>query len=545
MLQPEFYSRPILVLHKELDNGRFAVPKLQRAFVWNGRKAAQLLDSIYHGMPIGAITVWDTSHRNMHLLRHTLNVLPPYQQWRRVWFVLDGQQRLSVLHQMLSANEVVTSDHKVVDFGKLVFRFTQAIDEPLFAYRNPDEEMHIPVFRLLSPTWSAKVRHLSEGQRNRIRECRERLLGYRVPVVRVESDSIEQARELFIRINSLGTPLGAADRAFARAAAFDLRAQAETTWASVAPNFRNLSDEMLLQTRALLDGVLDVGERAYEQVVRLWNVRIGKDKAAVKRFTKVWRQQERALHRAIDLLRWRFSVLNDGLLPSQYMLATLTVFFVHREGAPSPGQMKQIARWFWATALGQRYSGRGFRQNILKDAAWFRKLARNASSKFVLSEKIDPMDLRLATYGKRSSVSDAFSCLLISQKPRRLTNGEPMPIDQLVSAANKKHRHHVFPRQLLANRQVPARRANSILNLCFLPADENASVGARQPRKYLEEYMGRGLKGKLLSHLIPSDESSGLWEPNVRKGFEMFLKRRAEVVVREFEKAAGAALFRS
>ncbi len=53
MNRTTFKSVPVGRLYNYLDGGKFAVPKLQRAFVWNGNKAAKLLDSIYRGMPIG------------------------------------------------------------------------------------------------------------------------------------------------------------------------------------------------------------------------------------------------------------------------------------------------------------------------------------------------------------------------------------------------------------------------------------------------------------------------------------------------------------
>ena len=40
------------LLH-DVDAGRFAIPHLQREFVWDGPKAAKLLDSILRAMPVG------------------------------------------------------------------------------------------------------------------------------------------------------------------------------------------------------------------------------------------------------------------------------------------------------------------------------------------------------------------------------------------------------------------------------------------------------------------------------------------------------------
>lgn len=217
-------------------------------------------------------------------------------------------------------------------------------------------------------------------------------------------------RELFLRINSAGTPLGAADRAFARASEFELREHAERAWEQLPSEFQGLTDEVLLQTRALIDHVDDVGADAMDKVAAEWDKRISADRRQLREFDKTWGRQQGATKRALDLLRSRFNVLGDGLLPSQYMVATLAVFFYHRPKQPAPDQMTQITRWFWGTAIGQRYSGRGYRQNILEDAKWFARLANGDNVAFKLGELVEPSELRRAGYGKRSSIADAFFC---------------------------------------------------------------------------------------------------------------------------------------
>src|SRR4051794_9986504 len=106
MNSPTFQSILVSKIYTYLAEGRFAIPKLQRAFVWNGHKAAKLLDSMHRGMPIGALTIWETSKKNKDLLRHSLHILPSFQDHNKsVWFILDGQQRLSVLHQVSIGGE--------------------------------------------------------------------------------------------------------------------------------------------------------------------------------------------------------------------------------------------------------------------------------------------------------------------------------------------------------------------------------------------------------------------------------------------------------
>jgi uncharacterized protein with ParB-like and HNH nuclease domain len=118
MKSPQFFTTRTMQLYTHLCEGEFAVPKLQRAFVWNGRKAAMLRDSIYREMPSGSLTIWDTSNRNKKLLRHTLHILPPCKDQRRVWFVLDGQQRLSVLYGIFERGDADSGGRVTLDFNR-------------------------------------------------------------------------------------------------------------------------------------------------------------------------------------------------------------------------------------------------------------------------------------------------------------------------------------------------------------------------------------------------------------------------------------------
>lgn len=507
-----------------------------------------LLDSIYRGMPIGSLTIWDTSKRNKNLLRHTLNILPQFKDENaRVWFVLDGQQRLSVLYRVFERGDAETGGRETLDFNRIVFRITEGSEQTRFQYRKPVAGEWISVRALLASNWRSRLRELTPGQLNRVDFCRHRLQGYQVPLVRVATEDLEEARELFIRINSQGTPLGAADRAFARASRFDLRELSNQTWQRLPRSFQGLRNEQFLQIRALLDGVLDVGERAFEAVAKNWDGKIKRDPSVLKQFTKLWDRQSKAILRAIDCLRKDFFVLDDGLLPSENMVSTLAVFFYHHAALATPRQQTEIKKWFWATAVGQRYSGRGFRDNILRDAKFFEHLARGGkNARFRFEDRVDRIDLQRASYGRRSSIADGLYCLLISQKPSYLKNGSPMLVDEYASPANRKHKHHIFPKGLLSRQNVSLSRANSIVNLCFICGEENSLFGSKKPFKYLEEFQRKRYFARVMrGHLIPYDQKSGLWDIRVTRGYQSFLKARTRLLCRSFEKAAGMKLFRA
>jgi hypothetical protein len=181
----------------------------------------------------------------------------------------------------------------------------------------------------------------------------------------------------------------------------------------------------------------------------------------------------------------------------------------------------------------------------LADVKFFKNLATGANVKFKLDELIDPADIKRATYGKRSSISDALYCLLIQQKPIYLGNGTDMQVSDFAGAANKKHKHHIFPQKFLRDQGVGKVGLNSILNLCFISAEENSQFGAKAPDKYLAPFVGtRHFEKAMAKHLIPVDDESGIWRSD-RAGYLEFLKQREQLVCKAFESAAGTKLFRN
>src|SRR2546423_2515841 len=214
------------------------------------------------------------------------------------------------------------------------------------------------------------------------------------------------------------------------------------------------------------------------------------------------------------------------------MVAALAIFFYQHPALATPRQQTEIRKWFWATSVGQRYSGRGFRDNILRDAKFFRNLAGSAKgARFRYDDRVDPVDLQRASYGRRSSISDALYCLLISQKPAYLANGGTMQVEEYASPANRKHKHHIFPKALLSRVHVSVARANSVVNLCFICGEENSQFGSKKPFKYLDEFQRKRYFAKVMrSHLIPFDQKSGLWDSIVTRGYRSFLKARTRLL---------------
>jgi hypothetical protein len=550
MKSPKVRSFNVRQLARLVDQGRFAVPKLQREFVWTGPKAVKLLDSIYRQMPVGTLVIWRTQSKFEALLRKSHGVLPPFDQKNReILFLIDGQQRLSVIHRVMEGGVIRNATGAEVDFRRVTFDVGHNGEpgDSIFQYRLPVDHEYVSLADVLATRWKYKLRDLPQYKLKRVQECRERILNYKMPVLEVASNDLEEVRELFIRINTQGMRIGSADAAFARAARFDLRERAQELRQHLPAPFRRVPYETILQALAFVEGVEDVGERAYATVIRDWDQRLrddskGNDGAVI---LKTWNRLRRAFESAVEYLGTYCYVVDETILPSNNMLAALSVYFFHHPGQPRGRARDEIRKWFWATGVGKRYSGRGYRENLKADCEFFRRLARSGGARFHFVPITDRSDIRRAEYNRRTSLTDAFFCLLLAQQPRFFANGERMPSKEVASRANRDNKHHIFPKAQLMRLSIPARDYNSICNICLVSADENQDFGSKQPKVYLDEVRRRRhFRRTLDSHLIPQKATGALLDSSLASAFRLFKMDRQTAIARAFESAAGVKLFR-
>lgn len=529
-------------LKRQLDKQVFAIPELQRVFVWDKPKICKLMDSIFRNYPIGTALIWEVDKNKGITIRHSAIALPPFdpQRNKTVKFIVDGQQRLSTIYNILSG-EIVISKNKEIDFRKVYFSLSVEHEKDFYYLKRTDDKNLIPLTEILQNPVKWFQGKFTKPQIKRLLHCRNQFLNYKFHFLTTTTTDLDEVRETFIRINSLGTPVSAADKAFARAANIDLRKLVSTTKSRFNSGFETLPDNAILTAIALIEGSNEVGEKAVNYFID----RIIKEEIGKLEYQKKWRRIEQSIGKAIDYLKSSMKVEHYRYLPSYNMVSLLSCFYYFNNNAqPDSRQRKEIRKWFWHTGLAARYSGLGYRRNILEDVKFFKRLARNSSAKYAITEKIPPADIRGADYSKHTSIGSAYYLILKQHNPKYLENGENIRLDDYSTIANRSDKHHIFPKAFLKRRGISKKSINSILNICYLPAQENQSIGGSSgPSVYLDEYRRKKFFPSVMkSHLIPHNLSSGLWDAS-KKGYQVFLTQRQKLVIKAFEKAAGAKLF--
>ncbi len=88
-----------------VNSGRLALPELQRPAVWQDSKVPDLLDSLYRGYPMGLMLLWTPPASDQ--LRSRAWSFGEQQTIAKggVYFLIDGQQRMTALYRALHGPE--------------------------------------------------------------------------------------------------------------------------------------------------------------------------------------------------------------------------------------------------------------------------------------------------------------------------------------------------------------------------------------------------------------------------------------------------------
>lgn len=541
-------ARTVRQLLESVEEGRFAIPKLQREFVWDGPKAAKLLDSIWAHMPIGVVMVWETPRSQRLYLRQKYHVLPAFNPLNgKVWFLIDGQQRVSVLHHVREGDELRNGRGKTINFKRVVFALDDDGSGQRIFYRNPRPGAFEPLADILHSSWDNRLSHLRTQKFERVRDCRQRILDYPIHLMFVQA-KIDVIRQAFLRINTQGMKISAADAIFTQAEELDMRDFKHEVRGHVDVHFGEIPEMPILFAMAATRGAKEARGRALRAIVERLGREAKNNDRLRKSLAKDWHGLSVCFGKAVDYLRQTFSVVSQDYLYSDYMVAVLALFyFWHRQG-PSNRQRVQIKKWFWSTSVGSRYSGSKFNTCLPADVQFFKKIAAGKRVSFTAPPHAEVSDVRKAQYAAHSGISTAFYCLLLKRRPVSITDDglNPIPLERYSTRANRKDRHHIFPRAVLAQQGVVSPVYNSICNICLLTAEENQKIGARRPRSYLGDARKSAgyFRKKMARHLVPVDDQSGVWVPNVKTGFKKMLRERNEWICRELEREAGVRLFR-
>lgn len=498
--------KPLLVVLKDMQEGKIRVPILQRQFVWSADRMLKLFDSIKKGYPIGSILLWDTDER--FLSRDRIGIVetkeaPPYGT---ISYLLDGQQRLTTLLSCLYLPEHLTRRQKwriSYDADKDTFRVTQSKLSPA----------EVPVTYFADGFGLSKflaARGFQEQAFRRAQQVGSIFQLYQLPVITLMDAKLDQAVDVFGRLNTLGKVLTAPELAAALAHGyseerpFDLDAR----FSELLERLKPFGLDTLSRTTLLRAFIATLGEQNI-YTTELSEV-IGRHRSDLNSPLDILGQN---LERAAQFLRDNMGVAGAKSLAYGFQLIVLSEFFRRQTSLPPDGPRK-LEDWLWHSAYTLAYAGSsvGVHINQLIDRIRTLPAGEMFEDAHVRSFRALPFPVR---YHPRSARVRAFLLFLKQQAPRNPKDGQPIPKNSLLAKGFSDTSRIVL--QSADDRQL----ANRVL------------VGSDNASRVFERL--KALQGKdqplfletLQSHLIPLEA----WDALLANDYDKFLRLRQQQLV--------------
>ena len=571
------YQLGDLVGYVEL--GEIGLPDIQRPFVWKNAKVRDLFDSMYRGYPVGYLLFWQNAHQE-----HTKGIGTDDKQKPPRLLIVDGQQRLTSLYAVVRGIPVVRENYDAetieIAFNPLEERFEVADA----AIRR--DKTYIPN---ISKIWSSggslfgllkgyvtgleATRELTGEDQAQIEKAFTKLHGLKsFPFTALELSADideEQVGEVFVRINSKGTPLNQADfiltlmSVFWDAGRTELeqfcRAARTPSVGTASPfnHFIHPDPDQLLRVSVGL-GFQRGRLKSVYSILRGKDLET--DKIVPERRDAQFEILKQAQAKALNLLYWRDFlkvVLAAGFRSSKLISSANNLLFAYilyllgrtKYGVDEPHLRRLIARWFFMSALTGRYTDSPESQMDF-DLARFRGLKGPDQFVAVLVEICeatltnDYWDIalpgKLATSASRSpSLFGYFAALCLLEAKALFSDHKVRDLlDPAVATSPKAplERHHLFPKAYLGTLGITdVRETNQIANYTFVEWGDNIAISDRPPVEYLpklgERFSTRELERMHYWHALPDG-----WE---QMPYEDFLRRRRELMAQVIRDAYG------
>ena len=517
-----------------IEAGQFVIPEIQRPFVWKRSQVRDLIDSLYNGYPTGYIITWknpdvQSKDGSMANGKHVL---------------IDGQQRITALMAAISGLEVLDEDFNK---GRIKIAFNPFADDPTKRFAVQDalhlkDKKWIPdISELFKPDFRQRAFENEYAQANEnvdLDELSETLLKLKgvanrqIGVIELDhSLDIDEVTEIFIRINSKGTPLSQSDFVMSKMASDTAhggnmlrRVVDYFCHLAVKPDFypqmvkdRDFENtEFAAKIRWLAKDNEDIYDPDYGDMLRVafmysfdrgrlsdlvsllsgrdFQTREYKDEIVEDSYNKL----KSGILKFINEYSFEQFVLSikgagfksSKLLNSQMALDFAYTLYLKLQDDPNihQGQMKRLVqKWFVLSTLTGRYVGspesimsRDIRNISEKGFLQFAQEAEASALSDTFWRVTLPQNLETTSVN-----SPAFNTFLAAQDYLKSSSMlmKGTMISDLITISGDVH--HIFPKAYLKKNGVDAKgRYNQVANYTYLDTQVNKAISDDAPCRY-------------------------------------------------------------
>lgn len=386
-LQIQTRVRRLIHYIEDIEKGLIQIPAFQRDFIWKPNDKLNLFDSIKRGYPIGSILFWkpenETFGKNLEIGPYTI----PNNDGE-YFYILDGFQRLSTLFGCLVNPNKSNLQCNREEWRK-GFNVCYDLDkEEFFIPRSNSDKLasfQVHIYELIDTRSTFSFQRALFGHQidnkmidiymDRYEKLGTTLIDYSLPSIDIFGGEIEEAVEIFSRVNSTGAEISpdwmVSALTYSKDRDFRLGSLIDDLFVDLKVfNFDTIKRDLILNciTNSFGKAYFDQSSRIDELVRR-------------NDFIEVTRKTIENIKKAVKFLFEELLVLDGKLLPYGSQLIFITDFF-NTIPNPTKEQIEQLKIWFWKTT----YSGYFTIYSLSKV-----REAYNVFQKFLKQEIKDPV----------------------------------------------------------------------------------------------------------------------------------------------------------
>jgi hypothetical protein len=564
---PEPEKKSIEDIFKDVENGRYAIPKFQRYWTWTTTQIEELWESIFRSYYIGSLLYWEVGAEKLG----STPVEGAPNTAKDASYILDGQQRITAIYYAIKAPEISLpkTTYPYVfflninalldpnrDSSEIIdsYRIDVAKSKKYFEQKTQFTKKVFPLSELKNNSGSNWLfnfqdylqddEEFSKEEARKVHQKLDAILGYvwskyEIPVVNLSKTlSDVNVIKVFERINSRGTVLDVFDLLNARFALYKIDLKSE--WEKVESIHKNLekwykkNDKIpiyILQSISLVKK----GYLRRSQLLTIDEAYKVSGNFDNDEFLKDWNEMARFVEESIKRLtdtRFGFGAINYNQIPYTVMvpiLAALLKTIADREDKTSC--MEKISLWYWNTISGDNYSGSTDSKGEL-DYKNMKEWFDNPNERPFNNMPVEDFNISKTS----SAIYKGIMCLIAKKGALDFVENDPPNYSKLED-------HHIFPKSK-AVRYNAKGNINSILNRTLIFEKTNGWITNKDPSNYLKEIMTKQgidekeMRRRLETHLI----SSEAFDCMLKNDFEGFIKERKKTVIIEMNKNTGTQM---
>ena len=538
----EVGQRKISTLLARIEDEGIAIPDIQRPFVWNAAKVRDFIDSLYYGYPVGYLITWQNPDIQLKNGTKSFGKL----------ILIDGQQRVTALMAALLSKQVVNKNYRKINISiafhpiEEKFEVTNSairknrewIDDIAIVF-DPDTKIEQLVNEYCKVNPNVDVdRDEIYNRIYRLKSIQQNSIGF----IDLNPDlDVETVAEIFVRINSQGVTLNAADFAMSKMAAskeygghqlrkcidyFCHLAVAPEAYEVLANDRDFVNTEYFRKMEWLKKEKEDLYDPSYTDMLRVaftsefkrgrledlvallsgrnFETRMFEETIAEESFYRLGKavllyMNEDNFKNFIMILR-SAGFIDASMISSQNTVnfAYILYLTLRKQGVNFTQIQTLVRRWFVMSILTSKYTrstetifGEDIRSIEEQGADSYLETIERAQ----LSDAFWKVGLpqQLNTSAANSAYFNVFLASQVKGNDKGFLSRDILVRDLIRGSS---HVHHVFPRSYLKENGFPRSRYNQIANYVVMESKINIEIGDTPPAEYFQDLLEQCKDGK-------------------------------------------------